>query len=91
MASGETLPLAFDVYALLASGESASSPTCALTRLDTGASYAAGLSGNPTVSGTTITQAITALANGVTYRLAVTFTAAAGKTWTVLLDIRCVA
>lgn len=90
MTSYETLPLAFLTTPLLVGAETPSSPSCVLTDLSTGQLYAAGLSGSPSVSSNTITQTVTALRAGHRYRLAVSFTAAAGKIWTLELLIECV-
>ena len=89
MRSTETLPLVFDATNLLAAGETPSSPYALLTDLYTKEVYAAGLSGNPTVSGDDITQTVTGLQPGRNYRLAITFTAAAGKIWTMILNLEC--
>lgn len=89
MTSRETLPLRFDTSAYLEPGETPSAPATTLYRLDTGATYAGGLSGAPSLSGNYITQTITALTKGITYRLSVRFTAATGKIWDILLDIPC--
>ena len=89
MASSETLPIRMDTSNLLGVGESPTSPTAVLTNLSTGNSYAAGLSGNASVSGNYVTQTVTALTGGQQYRLAVSFTAASGKVWTMELSIIC--
>lgn len=87
IASTETVPLAFDMADLLAAGESVASPSVSLTNLITGASYASGLSGSASVSGTRILQSVTALVAGQRYRLVVTMTPAAGKTLSAELII----
>src|SRR4030095_3751332 len=89
MGSRETLPVRVDVSPLLLPGETPSAPAATLTRLDTGALYPAGLQGAATLTGSYITQAVTALTKGITYRLSVQFQAASGKIWTILLDIPC--
>ncbi len=89
MSSRETLPLRFDVGGCVAPGEAVSAPTATLRRLDTGASFPAGLSGTATATGQYIVQTVTGLAPGVTFRLSVRFQTAAGKLWDVLLDIPC--
>lgn len=87
MASSETLPLAFDTTPLLVDEEAPTSPSCVLTDLSDGRAYSAGLTGSPTIAGNTITQTVTALKARHRYRLAVSFTAAAGKVWTMELEI----
>jgi hypothetical protein len=89
MGSRETLPFRFDVSPLLLPGETPSAPAATLTRLDTGALYPAGLQGAATITGTYVTQAVTGLTKGITYRLSLQFQAAAGKVFSVLLDIPC--
>jgi hypothetical protein len=89
MSSRETLPLRFDLSALLAPGETPTAPAASLVRLDTGAAYPAGLSGTPVISDHYLTQSVTGLAAFITYRLSVRFQAAAGKIFDVLLDIPC--
>ncbi len=78
--SRETIPLAFNMAALLAVGESVASPVSALWDLTLGSSYGSGLSGSPTAAGDVITQTVTALVSGHTYRLMVGMTPVAGKT-----------
>lgn len=87
MASTESLPLGVDMAALLAEGETISSPSATLTDLDTGLSVPASVSA-PAVAGSVVTQTLTALEQDRDYRLAVSFTAG-GKTWTTLTLIRC--
>ena len=90
MASTETLPLAFDFGPLLLAGESLSLPVVTLTDLATNAVYAAGLQGAAAVVGTTVQQTITALQAAHRYRLSVTAQVAAGKVWTLELQIVCI-
>lgn len=89
MASTETLPLQFDCSPLLANGETPSAPSCVLLDLNTGHTYAAGIAASPSVSTVYVTQTVTGLVAGHSYRLLVTFTAAAGKVWTMMLSIYC--
>lgn len=89
--SGETLPWRFDLAPLLGAGETPITPTARLTNLRTGVDYAAGLASAPVLTGLYITQAVTDLAAGTTYRLAVGFEAdPLGAVWELLLDIVCV-
>jgi hypothetical protein len=85
--AGETLPYDFDLAALLRPGESIGAVTRTLTKLSDGTSYAAGLSGAATPSGTVVTQAVTALVAGQSYRLKLLVTVGA-KVWgpSVILD-----
>jgi hypothetical protein len=87
----ETLPWRFDLAPLLGAGETASTPSARLTNLRTGADYAAGLDGAPSLDGIYLTQSVTDLVSGTTYRLSVGFTAEPlGAIWELLLDIVCV-
>jgi hypothetical protein len=89
--SGETLPWRFDLAPLLGAGETPTTPTARLTNLRTGADYAAGLDGAATLTGLYLTQSVTDLVAGSTYRLAVGFTAEPlGAVWELLLDLVCV-
>jgi hypothetical protein len=90
MASTETLPIAMDFGPLLLAGEALSAPAVALTDLATNTAYAAGLTGNAQVVGTTVQQTVTALQPGHRYRLAATAQAASGKVWTLELQIACI-
>lgn len=90
MASTETLPLGFTTTPLLGAGETPSSPSVLLVDLYSGQPHAGGLSGSPSVSGNVITQTVTKLQAQHQYRLLVTFTAAAGKVWTMELILDCV-
>lgn len=87
MGSGESLPLGVDVAALLLDGETISSPAATLT--DVSGAASGGTVGGSSVAGTVITQAVSALAAGNTYRLVVAFTAG-GKTWQTETLVRCV-
>ena|SRR5215831_2033818 len=89
MSSHETLPLAFDVSALLLVGETPTSPSALLIQLDTGLDYPAGRTGTPIIQGTQIIQTVTALQAGKHYRLVIEFNAAAGKIWAPSLLIDC--
>jgi hypothetical protein len=89
MASSETLPLGFDPTALLDAGEQVLSPSCTLTNIATDSPYAAGLSGSPSVVNGVIRQTVTGLRAKQKYRMAVSFTPVAGKTWTMVLEISC--
>src|SRR4030095_8714937 len=90
MGSRETLPVRVDVSPLLLPGETPSAPAATLTRLDTGALYPAGLVGSPSLTADAyITQTVTALTAGITYRLSVQFDVDVGKTLSVLVDIPC--
>src|SRR4030095_14199684 len=62
MSSRETLPLRFDLSALLAPGETPTARAASLVRRDTGAAYPAGLSGTPVISDHYLTQSVTGLA-----------------------------
>lgn len=79
--STETLALVGDMTALLGSGETITSASVSLTQLDTGASYPAGLSGLPTVTGAgkTITQVVTGLLPRKSFLLVWTGTVATNK------------
>ena len=84
----ETLPLGFDTTALLASGQSPTSPVCVLTNVTTG--KAVTLADSPTINGNVITQIVrgpTQLVVDDKFVLAVTFTAAANTIWTMVLVI----
>lgn len=85
MASTETLPLRFDCTNLLSGAEVPSAVTVTLTDLRERTLYPDGLSGSPSVSTVYITQTVTDLVPGRSYRLAISFTAAAGKIWTMEL------
>ena len=79
IASTETVTLECDMAALLASGETVLTPVVSLINVATGASYAGGLSGSPSVTGTRIRQSVTALVAGQRYRVIWTMTPVAGK------------
>lgn len=89
MASTETLPFALDTTPLLVGLETPSAPVVTLTELATGVAYPTGLSGSPIVAGNVITQHVTALQAGWSYRLAFTFQAAVGKVWTEYVLLTC--
>ncbi len=92
MAAGETQTLSFDFAAQLTGAEQVQSAVCALTNLVTGAAFAAGLSGSPTVSGgDTVIQAVSGLTAGTIYRLTVTATISLTHVSVGYLDIRCLA
>lgn len=87
---GESLLWALDVSAQLSGGATLASVTSSsLTNVATGASYAAGLSGAPSVSGTSLRQRVVALAAGQTYRLAWLFVDSAGNTQAASLVLAC--
>lgn len=88
-ASTETLPWRFDTTPLLTTGESPSAAIASLTDDRSGVAYPAGLTGDAQVSGNFITQSVTALQRGRTYRLVVTFQAAVGKVWSMELILTC--
>lgn len=87
----EDLPLALDAGPLLTNGETvtAASPTATLIDLATGASYAAGLHGSASVSGTTFVQYVHSLLVGHHYQLDITGADSAGRTWTLRLNVDC--
>lgn len=85
----EQQPLRIDVSNWLDVGESPSAPSATLVEHRSGIS--AGTLGTPSVDGNVITVAVSGLTAGVTYRLEVTFTAAAGKVWTTRTLIVCTA
>jgi hypothetical protein len=69
LSSIETRAIPVDIANLLAQGETATSPQSSLTDLITGVPYPGGLSGDPSLVGTRISQTITALQPGRRYRL----------------------
>lgn len=79
--SVETLALVADMTAELGTSETISSASVTLTQLDTGLSYPAGLSGTPTITGAgkLITQVVTNLLPGKSYRLMWIATVATNK------------
>jgi hypothetical protein len=87
--SGETIPYSVDVAYRLLAGETVSGPTAGLVNEATGASYPGGLSGAAALSGTVITQKVTALAAGTNYVLTFTWTQAAGHVEQAFLRISC--
>ena len=92
VSSGETLPIGIDFTLLMTAGQSLSLPTAALydiTTADPGTSFPAGLSGSPSAVGNVVTQTITGLAAGHTYRLVLGATAATGVIWQAGLVIVC--
>lgn len=89
--SGETLPWTMDFAAAIPSGGALATPTSSLTDIDTGASYAAGLVGSPTISTTTVVQVVTALVVGHTYRLTVYATISGTRIPGAVVLIECVA
>jgi hypothetical protein len=86
VATPETLPLAFDVSALLDGGDTVTSPAATLTDLMTGAVTTPAA----TASGTDVLVSVTGLASGHAYRLVATFTAATGKVLSTAVDLSCV-
>lgn len=89
MSSQETLPLTFDASDLVLEGESITSATATLTRVDTGVSYGAGILGTVAISGTDLTTTVTALQPRASYRLMVRFQVAVNKVWAPYLHITC--
>lgn len=90
--SGETLPISIDMTLLVNTGETPSTPTSALfdiTSTSPGTSFPTGLSGAPTIAGNVVTQKVTGLTAGHTYRLVLGFTAVAGKIWQAGVIITC--
>ncbi len=87
--SRETVPLRFDMSALLAVGESVASPAAALWDITTGSSYGSGLSGGAGTTGNVILQTITGLVSGHTYRLMIGMTPAVGKTLFADVQLIC--
>jgi hypothetical protein len=73
LSSGAVRVLTCDVTNALKSGETPASPTCTLTDLTTGSTYAAGLSGSASIAGNVISQKITSLVAGHRYRLVWTY------------------
>lgn len=88
MSSEETLALQFEFAAWLGSGETIASATAVLTDLGTGTARPASLSGSPSVTGSLVTQAVTALAAG-RYRLEIVITTSAGNVEDLPLIITC--
>lgn len=74
-ASSETIKWGLDATNILPAGTTPASPAATLVRLDTGAAAPASLQGAASVNGNVVSQVVTGLAAGVTYRLVVTFTA----------------
>lgn len=92
MGSAETLPLAIDFAAYLAGGETVNgsgAPTATLADLTDGSSTTGMLLGSPSVSGSKVTQTVTALRAGHRYRLEVVIRPVAGKVWAAELEINC--
>jgi hypothetical protein len=89
MGSLETLPLTFDVTAVLLAGEVISNPQAYLVQQNTGLDYSAGRSGSVAISGTTLTQVVTALQPRTVYHLTIQFQVAPGKIWAPYLEIDC--
>lgn len=80
--SGESLLWAFDVAAQLpAAATLVSTPLASsLVNTRTGVAFPTGLSGSPSVSGSTVRQRVIGLVAGETYRLVWTWTDSAGNT-----------
>lgn len=87
VATVETLPLAFDVSALLAPGDSVASPAATLTDLTTGLALRAPAA---IPSGTDVLVTVSGLAAGHRYRLVVAFTAASLKVLATDVLLNCV-
>jgi len=88
--AGESLLWAYDAAAQLAAAVTISSVTSAsLTNVKTGASYPTGLSGSPSLSGTSLRQRVLGLVAGETYRLVWVFVDSAGNTQTAGLVLEC--
>ena len=65
----ETYPVSYGFAAHLATGETISTATVTATIVSSGASASSILSGSPQISGSTVTQLVTAGTSGVTYKL----------------------
>jgi hypothetical protein len=88
---GETIAWAVNVAAQLATGETPSgSPTATLTDLATGADHPTGLTGTPTISGTTLTQTVKSLVYQHRYRLVLTYQTSLGNTKQSVTIFACV-
>ena len=87
---GETEPWTVEFSARIPSGGALATPTSSLVDVDTGATHAAGLSGAPTVVGTTVVQVVTALVAGHTYRLTVHATVSGSRIPGGVTLIECV-
>lgn len=74
-ASGETIRWSVDVTAQIPANTTPASPTATLVRLDTGVAVPASLSGAAGVVGNVVSQTVTALTAGVSYRLALAYQA----------------
>lgn len=91
--SGETRPLGIDMGLLLKDGQSVGTPLTAhlydITDGDPGTSFPSGLVSVPSVSGTVVSQTVTALVPLHTYRLVLGFQAAVGTIWQSGTTIVC--
>jgi cellulase/cellobiase CelA1 len=87
MQTTETLPLGFDATALLSGAQTISAVAVVLTDIATGVAIT--LANPPSVSGNIISQIVVGsqLVAGHSYRLVVTFTAAASEIWSMPLRI----
>lgn len=87
VASTETLPLAFDMTALLSTGDSIAAPAATLTDLTLGAALTAP---RADASGPNVLVTVSGFEAGHTYRLAVAFTAASLKVLAADVLLVCV-
>lgn len=87
--TGELRPWQIDMALEMDAGDVIGSVTSTLTDLLTGLSYPAGLSGSPSHSGTTVTQAVTALVAGHNYRLVITANMGGSKLTSTVLNLAC--
>jgi hypothetical protein len=89
MGSSERRTLSFDFDADLSVAETISSASAVLTDLSNNETYAAGLSGNPSIASLVVSQTVLSLVAGHRYRLAVTAVVSSTKHVTAVLSIEC--
>lgn len=91
IATTEIYPYTCDFTNLLGPGETISAPSCILRDLNSGHLYGAGLTGNPSSSGNTVTQVISNLVKSRKYELLTTIVITSKTTtWTLRTIVNCV-
>ena len=91
--SGETLPIGIDFTPLIATGQTPTTPTAALydvtAVVGSGPGTPVTLTGSLTLVGNVVSQSVTGLVAGHTYRLVLGLTAAAGTIWQAGVILAC--
>ncbi len=88
--SGETLPIGIDFSGLITQGQTPTSPTASLFDITSATpGTPVTLTGPLTLVGNVVTQTITALTAGRTYRLILGLTAVAGTVWQAGVTLTC--